>query len=276
MASRRSLLGRGRCSSRGRSESLRPARPAQPTVADAGGNAEGERTELWLYARHFHLHSPTHRAGQLPVKGDRHSAYGELLDRPGTARSSGISPPRISPTTRRSRRRRRASRSTRSIWTDGTIHGLGSALGGAHGHFVILGGTGRYTGVSGSYVAQTAPARARRQRHSRLPSETRDVGGRMAFDAFLKIEGIEGESTRQDPQGRDRDLVVQLGRDQYRHRRRAAAAAAPGRPSVQDFHFTMAMSKASPNLMLACATGKHYPEGDADVPQGRRLPGSSS
>jgi type VI secretion system secreted protein Hcp len=29
---------------------------------------------------------------------------------------------------------------------------------------------------------------------------------------------------------------------------------------MQDFHFTMQVSKASPDLMLACATGKHLRE----------------
>jgi hypothetical protein len=40
---------------------------------------------------------------------------------------------------------------------DGTIHCLGTAARGAEGHFVVLGGTGRYAGVSGSYVAHLHP-----------------------------------------------------------------------------------------------------------------------
>ena len=40
---------------------------------------------------------------------------------------------------------------------DGTIHGLGSAVRGADGHFVILGGTGKYTGATGSYLARQLP-----------------------------------------------------------------------------------------------------------------------
>jgi hypothetical protein len=36
----------------------------------------------------------------------------------------------------------------------GTIHGLGTVTRGAEGQFVVLGGTGRYTGVRGSYVAR--------------------------------------------------------------------------------------------------------------------------
>ena len=38
-----------------------------------------------------------------------------------------------------------------------------------------------------------------------------------------------------------------------------------GKAVLQDFHFGMATSKASPNLMLACATGEAPPElGSAD------------
>ena len=40
------------------------------------------RTELKLYGRHLHLHAPARRAGELPRKGDRHTAYAELLDGP--------------------------------------------------------------------------------------------------------------------------------------------------------------------------------------------------
>ena len=37
-------------------------------------------------------------------------------------------------------------------------------------------------------------------------------------DYFLKIDGIEGESQDSQAQGRDRARVVELGRDQTRHR----------------------------------------------------------
>ena len=80
----------------------------------------------------------------------------------------------------------------------------------------------------------------------------------MAYDAFLKLDGIEGESTK-GAQGRDRDLVLQLGRRQLglvlaRWWRRRREGHVPG-----SIHFGMPMSKASPKLMSACATGKHIP-----------------
>jgi type VI secretion system secreted protein Hcp len=38
-----------------------------------------------------------------------------------------------------------------------------------------------------------------------------------------------------------------------------AGGAGAGRVSMQDFHFTATVSKASPKLMLACASGQHFP-----------------
>jgi hypothetical protein len=128
-------------------------------------------TDLWLYARQFHLDSPTHRAGQPPVKGDRHSTFGELLDRPKNGKVighfTGAFLTQDSPF---------AGASSLEIHTfhleDGTIHGIGSALGGALGHFIILGGTGRYLGVSGSYTAQM---------------RQREFGGNGTADFHLKL-----------------------------------------------------------------------------------------
>ena len=48
-----------------------------------------------------------------------------------------------------------------------------------------------------------------------------------------------------------------MGRNQGRHLSRTAAAAAPGKVQMQDFHFVMNVNKASPKLFLACATGQH-------------------
>ena len=80
VASRRSLLGRGALLVAGalgvtaaqRSNAARAAVPRPRKGAT-------EATKLSLYARNFHLQAPTHRAGQLPAGGDRHSAYGPPL-----------------------------------------------------------------------------------------------------------------------------------------------------------------------------------------------------
>ena len=130
--------------------------------ADASGSVpsrvwQGTKpTELRLYGRNFHLHAPDHRAGQVPVKGERHSAYGELLDRPNGKVVGHFTAAHLTHDSPFA-----AGASSLEIHTfalkDGTIHGLGTAARGAEGHFVILGGTGRYAGAR----AATSPARAR-------------------------------------------------------------------------------------------------------------------
>ena len=80
----------------------------------------------------------------------------------------------------------------------------------------------------------------------------------MAFDAFLKIEGIDGESSDKTHKGE-----IEIESFSWGAANPASASsgggAGSGKVSVQDFHFTMAMTKASPALILACAKGTHYP-----------------
>jgi hypothetical protein len=143
--SRRSLLGRGLAFA-----------AAAVGIGAAGAQAatpKTEGTELLLYGRGFHLHSQTKRPGQIPENGDRHNAYGELLSRPGgnvVGHFTAAHLTHASPFA--------AGASSLEIHTftleSGTIHGLGAVARGAEGHFVILGGTGRYSGVTGSYVAR--------------------------------------------------------------------------------------------------------------------------
>jgi type VI secretion system secreted protein Hcp len=81
----------------------------------------------------------------------------------------------------------------------------------------------------------------------------------MAFDAFLKIEGIEGDSTDRDHKGEIEILSWSWGETNTGTSNTGGGGGA-GKVSMQDFHFTMQVSKASPELMLACATGKHFRE----------------
>src|ERR1700681_1453495 len=78
----------------------------------------------------------------------------------------------------------------------------------------------------------------------------------MAADYFLKIDGIDGES--HDSKHKDEiDLMSwsfgasQLGTHS------AGGGGGAGKVSMQDFHFTMHVNKATPKLFLACATGEH-------------------
>jgi type VI secretion system secreted protein Hcp len=77
-----------------------------------------------------------------------------------------------------------------------------------------------------------------------------------AVDYFLKIDGIEGESTDAKHKG-EIDVeswgwgATQSGTMQY------GGGGGAGKVAMQDFHFVMRHSKASPKLMLACASGEH-------------------
>ena len=78
-----------------------------------------------------------------------------------------------------------------------------------------------------------------------------------AVDYFIKIEGIEGEST-DDKHKNEIDLEsFSWGATQSTPRDLATGmASGKGKVSVKDFNFTMKTSKASPKLFLACCNGQ--------------------
>jgi|SRR5665213_97809 len=81
-------------------------------------------------------------------------------------------------------------------------------------------------------------------------------------DYFLKLDGIQGESTDNVHKGEIEIEswswgVTNLGGGQTS----GNTGSGTGKSSHQDIHFTSTMSKASPKLMLACATGDHIAEG---------------
>jgi type VI secretion system secreted protein Hcp len=87
----------------------------------------------------------------------------------------------------------------------------------------------------------------------------------MAFDAFLKIEDsqgnilIRGEST---DKGHPDEIEIDSfswGVTQTGTAGGGGSGGGAGRAVSQDFHFSAPLTKASPNLMLACATGRHFP-----------------
>jgi type VI secretion system secreted protein Hcp len=75
-------------------------------------------------------------------------------------------------------------------------------------------------------------------------------------DYFLKIDGVDGESTDAKHKGHI-DIeswswgAVQSGTGA------GGGGGGAGKVTMQDFHFVMRLTKASPKLMLACANGKH-------------------
>ncbi len=76
---------------------------------------------------------------------------------------------------------------------------------------------------------------------------------------FLKIDGIDGDSTSVQHKG-EIDVqswswgVIQTGSSSGG----SGGGGGAGRASFQDFHFVSRISKASPALFLACATGQHH------------------
>ena len=78
----------------------------------------------------------------------------------------------------------------------------------------------------------------------------------MATDYFLKIDGIDGESTDDSHKGEIDLLSWSWGATQTGTFSRGGGGGA-GKVDMQDFHFVMTANKASPLLMKACATGQH-------------------
>jgi type VI secretion system secreted protein Hcp len=80
----------------------------------------------------------------------------------------------------------------------------------------------------------------------------------MAFDAFVKIDGIEGESTDDKHAG----WIEVLACDAKVSQRVSSTASSVGGASAEradfsDFSFVKELDKASPKLALACAGGTH-------------------
>jgi len=80
----------------------------------------------------------------------------------------------------------------------------------------------------------------------------------MAFDAFLKIEGIPGEST----DDKHKDWIEVLSYSWGVTQGASASASTSGgathqRADFQDFMISKTLDKASPKLALACADGTH-------------------
>lgn len=80
-----------------------------------------------------------------------------------------------------------------------------------------------------------------------------------SVDYFLKIDGIEGESTDSMHKGQIDVLSFSWGASNSGSSSTGGGGGA-GKVQFQDIHFTTKMNKASPKLMLACATGEHIKE----------------
>jgi type VI secretion system secreted protein Hcp len=77
-----------------------------------------------------------------------------------------------------------------------------------------------------------------------------------AVDYFLKIDGIDGESSDDKHKGEIELQSFSMGVTQH-GTHGAGAGGGAGKATFSDLHFTMRVNKASPKLFLACATGEH-------------------
>ena len=79
----------------------------------------------------------------------------------------------------------------------------------------------------------------------------------MAVDAFLKLDGIDGEATDRAFEKWIEVSSFSFGVSNPTTLSSATGGAGAGKAQFQDFHFTSDLNKASPKIMLSCATGQH-------------------
>jgi type VI secretion system secreted protein Hcp len=81
----------------------------------------------------------------------------------------------------------------------------------------------------------------------------------MAIDMFLKLGDIKGES-KDSAHKEEIDIYsFQWSMSQSGSMHQGGGGGA-GKVSISNLNLTKPLDKASPNLMMACSSGKHYPE----------------
>jgi len=78
-------------------------------------------------------------------------------------------------------------------------------------------------------------------------------------DIFLKIDGVEGESTDQKHSGEIEVLSWSYGATQPGSAT-SGGGAGVGKVQLHDFTISKYHDKATPKLFEACTTGKHFPQ----------------
>jgi len=80
-----------------------------------------------------------------------------------------------------------------------------------------------------------------------------------AVDMFLKIDGVEGESTDK-AHGKEIDVLSWSWGASQSGSMAMGGGGGAGKVSMQDFTFTKSLDKSSPKLFEALATGQHLKE----------------
>ena len=81
----------------------------------------------------------------------------------------------------------------------------------------------------------------------------------MAVDMFLKIDGVDGDSSDADHKDEIDILAWSWGLSQSGTTHMGGGGGA-GKVNVQDLSITKWIDKASPNLLKYCCSGKHFKE----------------
>lgn len=79
----------------------------------------------------------------------------------------------------------------------------------------------------------------------------------MAFDAFLKLDGVTGESSKTNHKGEIEILSFSFGASNPTSAAHGTGMAT-GKVSLSDFSVMKTTDKASTTLFLNCCTGKHF------------------
>jgi hypothetical protein len=118
-----------------------------------------ENKQLVFHGRQWRISSQDLRRGELPPAGVRMLVRGEIVDKPSRGRKMGdffATYYRLNPHGKVAPHEPGSLELHTFVFPEGTIVGTGTATAASEseGTFAITGGTGRYLGARGSYVAR--------------------------------------------------------------------------------------------------------------------------
>ncbi len=131
----------------------------ESTAAQDGPSEIKEGKQIVLHAHHLHISSQDLQRGQLPQAGIRMVAKAEIVSSPSNGRKVGdffANYVRINTPGKVADHEPGSFEDHTFVLPEGNIFGSGVATSATNseGQFAIVGGTGRYLGARGSYIAR--------------------------------------------------------------------------------------------------------------------------
>jgi len=83
----------------------------------------------------------------------------------------------------------------------------------------------------------------------------------MAYDAFLKLDGMDGESTDDKYKGYVEVASFSFGATHMQTLGSATTGAGSGKASLGELQISKVVDKSSAVLFQKCCTGEHFPKG---------------